>query len=94
MDLLGTSQFLFCLLKLLIVVQDILLELSFTLYKLILCRHILKREFSDINIAILICINFLEDFFYNLGTVLILNAPLGEEEVHLSFINSSITIAV
>ena len=77
-----------------VVGQDVRLDFALTLDELILCRHILLRELSEVDAAIGIFVKFVKELVYDLGAVLIINTLISEEIIHFISVYSSIAIRI
>ena len=64
------------------------------LYQLVFGRDVLFRELCYIDLTILVSVKLLENFVHDLASVLVVNAALGQENIHFISVNFSVSVSV
>ena len=88
------SKLLLCLLQPLMIHNDLRLDVGFAFNELILGCDVLSRELGKVNSAILVSVQLLKKFGNDLGAVIIVDAALCQESVHLLSIDPTVPIGV
>ena len=74
--------------------NDLRLDVGFAFNELILGCDVLSRELGKVNSAILVSVQLLKKFGNDLGAVIIVDAALCQESVHLLSIDPTVPIGV
>ena len=94
MDPPGLLESLFRLFQSLVVGENVLLDLMLALDQLVLGRDVLPSELREVYMPVLILIQLLVDLIDDLTAMLIIDALLGQEHVHLVAIDPSIAVPI
>ena len=82
------------LLQPLVVGQNALLDFVLALHELVLRRDVLQRELADVDAPARILVDLLEELLNDLLSMLIVNAALRQEQIHLLAVDTSVAISI